>query len=75
MIGLVVVMGLIIVYFAAAIEITKAYGQSEETIRLQSIQTPEQKVDVEKVKEQWLTDFNQLLKETQQYSEEAPTEN
>jgi hypothetical protein len=48
------------------LEVTKAYGQSgEKTIHLHSIQTPEQEAYIEKIKEQWLADFNQLLNESQ----------
>jgi hypothetical protein len=66
MIGLAIVFGLIIVvvvsYFATIIEFQKTFGQSEE-IRLESIHTPEQKAEVENVKEQWLVGFNKLLNE------------
>jgi predicted membrane protein len=67
MIVFAIVLGLIVVvYFATALQVTKAYGQSEgEPIRLQSVKTPEQKEVDEKVKAQWLADFNILLEESQ----------
>ncbi|MGH9982715.1 MAG: hypothetical protein ACRD8W_02015 [Nitrososphaeraceae archaeon] len=65
MIGLAIVLGLLLIvvsYLATMTEFSKTFGQSEE-IRLQSIQTPEQKAEVESVKEQWLAGFNKLLNE------------
>jgi hypothetical protein len=66
MIGLAIVLGLLLIivvsYFATMMEFHKTFGQSEE-IRLESIQTPEQKAEVENVKDQWLVGFNKLLNE------------
>jgi len=77
MIGLVIVIALIIASFTTTtLEIAKAYRQPEgEPIRLQSIPTPEQKQVDEKVKAQWLADFNRLLKGSQESSKELPAEN
>jgi hypothetical protein len=67
MIGLAIVIGLIaIICFATTLDITKAYEESQEdkTIHLTDIPTPEQKATDEKLKEKWQSDFNQLLKES-----------
>ena len=76
MIGLAIVLGLlVIVYFATTFDITKADEGSQEdeedkTIHLTNIPTPEQKDTGEELKEQWLSEFNQLLKESSNNSED-----
>ena len=62
MIGLVIVLLLIVAYFASTTDIVKAY--EEKIIHLEAKQTPEQKYTVEALKEQWLADFNRLLNES-----------
>jgi hypothetical protein len=71
MIGLAIVLGLIlIVYFETTFDITKADEESQhedeedKTIHLTSIPTPEQETTHEKLKEQWLSNFNQLNRES-----------
>jgi hypothetical protein len=75
MIGLAIVIGLtVFVYFATTLDITKADEESQEqggkTIHLVNIPTPEQKDTGEELKEQWLSEFNQLLKESSNNSED-----
>jgi hypothetical protein len=62
--AIVVLVLLVLAYFVASIDIIKAYGASEKKIRLQSIQSPEQQDDNEKLKERWLSNFNELLSES-----------
>jgi hypothetical protein len=71
MIGFAIVLGLIIiVYFATTLDITKADEESQhedeedKTIHLTNIPTPEQKATDEKLKEQWLSNFGQLIRES-----------
>lgn len=71
MIGLANVLGLIIiVYFATTLDVTKADEESQhedeedKTIQLTNIPTPEQKATDETLKEQWLSNFNQLIRES-----------
>jgi hypothetical protein len=71
MIGLAFITGLaIVVYFATTLDISKAAeelqyeDEEDKTIHLTNIQTPEQKATHEKIKEQWLSSFSQLLKES-----------
>ena len=65
-----IVLGLIVVvYFAATFDITEASEESQEekedkTINLTNIPTPEQKVADEELRKRWLSDFDQLLKES-----------
>jgi hypothetical protein len=77
MIGLAIVMGLIVfVYFATTLDITKAdegsqhEDEEDKTIHLTNIPTPELKDTGEELKEQWLSEFNQLLKESNNNSED-----
>jgi hypothetical protein len=64
MIGLAIMSVLIVVVcIVPQIDIINEYEMSENTIRLEGIQTPEHKSTVEKLKEQWLSSFNQLLNE------------
>jgi hypothetical protein len=62
--AIVVLVLLVLAYFVASIDIIKAYGESEKKMRLQSIQSPEQQDDNEKLKERWLSNFNELLSES-----------
>ena len=64
MISLAIVLILIVAYIAFTTDIVKAYEESEKIIHLVGNQTPEQEVAVETLKEQWLTDFNRLLNES-----------
>jgi hypothetical protein len=71
MIGLAIVLGLIIIiYFATTLDVTKADEESQhedeedKTIHLTNIPTPEQKATDEKLKEQWLSNFSQLIRES-----------
>jgi hypothetical protein len=54
----------LILIATTTIGIVKAYEESEKRIHLKGIQTSEQVVAEEKVREQWLTDFNRLLNES-----------
>jgi hypothetical protein len=65
MIGLAIILILIVACFALITNIIKAYEESEKMIRLQGIQTPEQKVATEELKDQWLLDFSKLVNESQ----------
>ena len=62
--AIVVLVLLVLAYSVASIDISKAYGASEKKIRLQSVQSPEQQDDNEKLKERWLSNFNELLSES-----------
>jgi len=62
--GLSTVLLLIVAYFASTTDIVKAYEESEKIVHLEANQTPEQKIAVEVLKEQWLADFNRLLNES-----------
>ena len=70
MIGLSIVLGLMgILYFATTLDVIKASERSQEekedkTINLRNIPTPEQKVADEELRKRWLSDFDQLLKES-----------
>jgi hypothetical protein len=70
MIGLAIALGLIlIVYFETTPNTTKADEESQEdeedkTIHLTNIPTQEQKATDEKLKEQWLSNFSQLIRES-----------
>jgi hypothetical protein len=67
MIGLAIVLGLIIVvYFATTLDIIKASEKLEEgkAIHLTDVFTPMQKDADEALKERWLSNFNQLLGES-----------
>ena len=61
---MVILLLLVLAYFVSSIDIIKAYGTSEKKIRLQSIQSPEQQDDSKKLKERWLSNFNELLSES-----------
>ena len=52
-----------VVCIVPRIDIVNAYEEIENTVLLEGIQTPEHKSTVEKLKEQWLSSFNQLLNE------------
>jgi len=70
MIGSVCILLLLIVaHFEASIDIIRAYERSEQTLHFKDIPTLEQEETDEKVKSEWLTNFNRLLNETQDYRE------
>ena len=69
MIGLVCILLLIVAYFEASIDIIRAYERSEQTVHIKDIPTLEQEKTDEKIKTEWLTNFNRLLNETQDYRE------
>jgi len=60
---------LIVAHFEASIDIIRAYERSEQTLHFKDIPTLEQEETDEKVKSEWLTNFNRLLNETQDYRE------
>ena len=61
MVGLAIVLVLVIACYVSVVNIAYAYEESEKKIHLQGVQSPEQLAAGEKVKEQWLSDFNRLL--------------
>lgn len=69
MIGLVYKLLLIVAYFEASIDIIRAYKWSEQMVHIKDIPTLEQEETVEKIKTEWLTNFNRLPNETQDYRE------
>ena len=58
--AIVVLLLLVLAYFVASIDIIKA----EKKIHLQSIQSSEHQDDSKKLKERWLSYFNELLSES-----------
>ena len=69
MIGLVYKLLLIVAYFEASIDIIRAYKWSEQMVHIKDTPTLEQEETVEKIKTEWLTNFNRLPNETQDYRE------
>jgi hypothetical protein len=71
--GLAIVLGIILVvsYLTSTAGFAWTYGQTEEKrIHLQSIPTDKSNVDMDRVKEQWILEFNQLLSESQESSDD-----
>lgn len=69
MIALVCILLIVIVYFEGSTAILRAYESSEQTVHIKDIPTLEQEETDEKIKTEWLTNFNRLLNETQGYLE------
>jgi hypothetical protein len=64
MIGSLIVLLLIVAFVALKPDIIKAYEDSAKKIHLEEIQTSEQEVDAEILKEKWLADFSKLFNES-----------
>jgi hypothetical protein len=69
MIGLVLVLVIIVIYFEASTVIIRAYESTEQTVQLKAIPMPEQDKIDEKIKTEWTATFTRLLNETQGYRE------
>ena len=69
MIALVCILLIVVVYFVGSTDILRAYESSEHTVHIKDIPTLEQEETDEKIKTEWLTNFNHLLNETQGYLE------
>ena len=71
--GLAIVLAVILVvsYVTSATGFAWTYGQVEERrIHLQSTPTDKSNVNTDTVKEQWVKEFNQLLSESQEVSDD-----
>ena len=69
MIALVCILLIVVVYFEGSTAILSVYESSEQTVHIKDIPTLEQEETDEKIKTEWLTNFNRLLNETQAYLE------